>query len=279
MTTLLRYNDFINEEILPEDKIGNYRDYISKFNSEGKVVDIDWYINNDEIKVFLDITSISDKEQTLFGKGIILWGAIKNWVRGKFKNSLNKVNHIGFVFKDGYVLHATTSGSGIQFERYEDVIENPNSYIVYNLGGNEKDIRQLGENLLKDIEKAGVDKIGKQHPLYDTKGIVRQILPKWLSNLFFKEETNLKFYCSELVANLLVSAKVISLDELKMVKENLTELDKYDEVDPTKLYGLLIDKGTMADLLVEFDDGKKEIFNIDKVFSSPKVEEEIPLGI
>ena len=265
MSNILNYSDFlkINEEILPEDKIGSYRDYISKFNSEGKIVDIDWYINNDEIKVFLDITTISDREQTLFGKGIILWGAIKSWIKGKFKNSLNKVNHIGFVFKDGYVLHATITGRGIQFEKYDDVIENPNSYMIYNLGGNEKDIRQLGENLLKDIDKSGMDKIGKEAPLYDTGGVMRQMLPKWLSNLFFKEETNSKFYCSELVANLLVSAKVISLDELKMVKENLSEVDYYDEVDPTKLYGLLIDKGRISDLLVEYDSGKKEVLKVE----------------
>ena len=275
------------EFITPEKNISAYRDYLTGVKDKNKdIVGFRWDIDNDQVKIFLDITNYSHKTQTFFGKGIIGWAAFKDWGNKRFKGleSLRweKVNHIGFIFKDGTVLHATNSGKGVQFETYDDVINNPECYLVYNMKGNEKSIRDLGIKLVKKIsenvpEEKCEDCMGKGKIIfgprsgetcetcdgngefatrYDFKGIARQILPEWMENIFAAEKTDYKFFCSELVANLLVRSKLMTYDYLKGLHESL---DKYDEIDPTKLYKFIIERGDPANLVVKYKSGKEEV--------------------
>ena len=60
------------------------------------------------------------------------------------------------------------------------------------------------------------------------------------------------------MANFLVRVKAISYEELKSLNESL---DEYDEVSPTKLYKLVMKKGDMSKLLVEYKDGNKKVID------------------
>lgn len=272
------YENFkIYEERSPEENLANFRQVLTKevlpenpTNKEevtkemSEVKNLSWDVKNPQIKIFLDITSFSDKEQTLFGKGIIAWAAMKNWFKGKFRHSSQQINHIGFVFSDGSVFHATTPKKdqphkGILFESGQEQINDPSHYMIYNLPGDEKYVKDLANKLITEIDeysnKNSYKEPEKPGSFYDTPGILRQVFGKWL---FPEKEKDLKFYCSELVANFLVQAKVISLEELKSLNESL---DEYDEVSPTKLYQLVMKKGDMSKLLVEYKDGNKKVID------------------
>jgi hypothetical protein len=99
------YKNFkIYEDVSPEENLANFRKSLSEISTSedpnketNDVKKLSWDVKNKQIKVFLDITGFSDKEQTTFGKGIIAWGALKNWRKGKYKNSFQQINHIGFI--------------------------------------------------------------------------------------------------------------------------------------------------------------------------------------
>lgn len=281
----MKYIKYYENFVEPEENLSNFRKVLTKevfpknpTNKEEAIEEMDevknlsWDVKNPQIKIFLDITTFSDREQTLFGKVIIGWAAMKNWFRGKFRNSSQQINHIGFVFSDGSIFHATTpedeNHKGILFESGQQQINDPSHYMIYNLPGDEKTIRDLANKLIADIDEYSSKNASKEPEkpgkFYDMTGIWRHVFGKWLFPEK-EEDRNLKFYCSELVANFLVQANVISLEELKSLTENL---DEYDEVSPTKLYKLVMKKGDMSKLLVEYKDGNKKVidpktFNLD----------------
>ena len=259
---LANFRKVLTKEILPENPT-NKEEAIEEID---EVKNLSWDVKNPQIKIFLDITTFSDREQTLFGKAIIGWAAMKNWFRGKFRNSSQQINHIGFVFSDGSIFHATTPDGeknekhkGILFENGQQQINDPSHYMIYNLPGDEKDVRDLANKLITKIDEYSNKNSSKESEktgsFYDTPGILRQVFGKWL---FPEKEKDLKFYCSELVANFLVRVKAISYEELKSLNESL---DEYDEVSPTKLYKLVMKKGDMSKLLVEYKDGNKKVID------------------
>lgn len=296
---------FAKNYVAPERNLSKYRDYLDKIDMES-VKSFRWDLGSDEVKVFMDITPISHPTQTFFGKAIIGFGAFKDMISGKYSKEKNlrleKVNHVGFIFKNGEVLHATSTGKGVDFERYPDVISKPDCYLVYNIGGREDDIRKLGKELISSISKeveekkcsscSGKGKVldgrsfvkcedcdgtGESPERYDFKGIVRQVLPDWINRIFLSEKSEHKFFCSELVSNLLVRCKIMTFDQLKSLhlrksiaydtkgksimaanEERSNDLAKYDEIDPTKLYRFIVQYGEMANLIVEYKDGRTE---------------------
>jgi len=203
-----------------------------------------WDIGDPGIKIFFDVTDIRDmikpgKDKSLFGVGISAVGMLTNRV-------LHSVNHVGFILSDGTVIHAATKG--VVRESGADIINNPKSYVIVNVGGSESDLISKFEQLKKTLY---VDKDS-----YDWKGIVRQIplIGKLLGRLKWSAENKpYRFFCSELVANLLVRCKVISYNELASIHEKLTGLDRYDEIDPTKLFSLIKDKAELCPVVCDVD--------------------------
>jgi hypothetical protein len=207
-----------------------------------------WDVSGSGIKIFFDVTGVTDmikpgRDKSLFGVGISVVAMLTNRV-------LHSVNHVGFVLSDGSVIHATT-GKGVVRESGEDIINNPKNYVVVNVGGSESDLISKFEQLKKTLY---VDQNS-----YDWKGIVRQVplIGKLLGRLKWSENKPYRFYCSELVANLLVRCGVVSYNELAGIHEKLTGLDKYDEVDPTKLFLLVKNKSELCPIVC--DAGTKTI--------------------
>jgi len=202
-----------------------------------------WNISDPGIKIFFDVTGIGDmikpgKDKSLFGVGISAVAMLTNRV-------LHSVNHVGFILSDGTVIHATTKG--VVRESGADIINNPKSYVIVNVGGSESDLISKFEQLKKTLY---VDKDS-----YDWDGIYRQIplIGKLLGRLKWSENKPYRFFCSELVSNLLVRCGVISYNELASIHEKLTGLDRYDEIDPTKLFLLIKDKAELCPVVCDVD--------------------------
>lgn len=202
-----------------------------------------WKIDVPGIKVFFDITGAFayNQGQTQFGTGIQLINKIAH-------GDLKGANHAGFVMSDGRILDAVTTGVG--FRDGSEIKENPQNYIIFNVGGSEDKLISAYNELKKVIKG------------YDTSGIVRQIKQKFpklwgLFNRFknvedkFKEDGQEEFYCSEFVANLLARVGILNVDELVKanVDEELTALDSADELDPTQLYRLIKSKAKLLDII------------------------------
>ena len=210
-----------------------------------------WNVNEPGIKVFFDVTGIGEMarlgaSKSTFGVGISLTAMFTNKV-------LHSVNHVGFILSDGTIIHATTN-RGVIRESGKDIINNPTNYVVVNVGGNESDLISKYNQLKKTLY---IDKDS-----YDWKGIIRQfpIIGKLLGRLnFARENKPYRFYCSELVANLLVRCGVISYNELVSLHEKTVGLDKYDEVDPTKLFLMIKSKAELCPVVCDTNkDLKKE---------------------
>ena len=200
-----------------------------------------WKTDVPGVKVFFDITGVFGQGQTWFGRGIQLINKIAH-------GDLKGANHAGFILSDGRILDAVTGGVG--FRDGSEIKENPQNYIIFNVGGSEDKII-AAYNELKKIIKG-----------YDMAGIVRQIKQKFpklwgLFNRFknvedkFKEDGQEEFYCSEFVANLLARTGILNVDELikSNVDEELTQLDSVDELDPTQLYKLIKSKAKLLDIV------------------------------
>ena len=203
-----------------------------------------WNISDPGIKIFFDVTGLRDmlpggSDKSYFGVGISLVAMLTNRV-------LHSVNHVGFILSDGTVIHATTS-KGVVRESGADIINNPKSYVVVNVGGSESNLINKFEQLKKTLY---VDQDS-----YDWKGIVRQLplIGKLLGRLKWSENKPYRFFCSELVSNLLVRCGIISYNELASIHEKLTGLDKYDEIDPTKLFLLIKDKAELCPVVCDVD--------------------------
>lgn len=253
-----------NQDLEGEDMVADIKNQYSDASvSENQCR---WDITQPGIKIFFDITGFSDEEQNVFGKGIILRGAIANWFKGKFKNSLNVVNHVGFVFSDGSIMHASNHGTGVMEEPADsedaiNIMSKPKQYTVLNLGGDENSIREQGRGLISKISDA-YKTSNKSKSLYDFKGIGRQLVGSFLSKWIFKEKDSYQFYCSEFVANLLTLSNIISVHDLKKItNESLSELDKYDDVTPTELFKLIVKKGGKPVNLICFNEvtGTKKV--------------------
>ena len=210
-----------------------------------------WNVNESGIKIFFDVTGIGEmarlgSSKSTFGVGISLTAMVTNKV-------LNSVNHVGFILSDGTIIHATTN-RGVIRESGKDIINDTKNYVVANVGGNESDLISKYNQLKKTLY---IDKDS-----YDWKGIVRQVplIGKLLGRLnFARENKPYRFYCSELVANLLVRCGVISYNELVSLNEKMVGLDKYDEVDPTKLFLMIKSKAKLCPVVCDADkDLKKE---------------------
>lgn len=210
-----------------------------------------WNISESGIKIFFDVTPVSSmirpgsSDKSVFGVGISLVAMLTNKV-------LHAVNHVGFILSDGSIIHATT-GKGVVRESGDDIINNPRNYIVVNVGGSESDLIKKFESLKKTLY---VDKDS-----YDWKGIVRQfpVIGKLLARFKWSENKPYRFFCSELVANLLVRCGIIKFDELAVIHEKLTQLDKYDEIDPTKLFLLIKDKADLCPVVCDANLNKENI--------------------
>ena len=204
-----------------------------------------WNVNESGIKIFFDVTGIGEmarlgSSKSTFGVGISLTAMFTNKV-------LHGVNHVGFVLSDGTIIHATTN-RGVIRESGKDIINNPKNYVVVNVGGNESDLISKYNQLKKTLY---IDKDS-----YDWKGIVRQVplIGKLLGRLnFARENKPYRFYCSELVANLLVRCGVISYNELVSLHEKTVGLDKYDEVDPTKLFLMIKSKAKLCPTICDIN--------------------------
>ena len=210
-----------------------------------------WNVNESGIKIFFDVTGIGEmarlgSSKSTFGVGISLTAMVTNKV-------LNSVNHVGFILSDGTIIHATTN-RGVIRESGKGIINDTKNYVVANVGGNESDLISKYNQLKKTLY---IDKDS-----YDWKGIVRQVplIGKLLGRLnFARENKPYRFYCSELVANLLVRCGVISYNELVSLNEKTVGLDKYDEVDPTKLFLMIKSKAKLCPVVCDTDkDLKKE---------------------
>lgn len=209
-----------------------------------------WNVKETGIKIFFDVTPVSSMirpgstDKSIFGVGISFAAMLTNKV-------LHAVNHVGFILSDGSIIHATT-GKGVVRESGDDVVNNPRNYIIVNVGGSESDLINKFETLKKTLY---TDKDS-----YDWKGIVRQfpIFGKLLARFKWSENKPYRFFCSELVANLLVRCGIIKFDELASIHEKLTGLDKYDEVDPTKLFLLVKDKAELCPVVCDADKNLKK---------------------
>lgn len=202
-----------------------------------------WNISEPGIKIFFDVTPISSmlkpggSDKSVFGVGISLVAMMTNRV-------LHSVNHVGFILSDGSIIHATT-GKGVVRESGSDIVNNPKNYVIVNVGGSESELIKKFEQLKKTLY---VDQDS-----YDWKGIVRQfpLIGKLLARFKWSENKPYRFFCSELVANLLVRCGVISYNELAGIHEKLTGLDKYDEIDPTKLFLLVKNKASLCPVVCD----------------------------
>ena len=166
------------------------------------------------------------------------------------------------------ILHATSEfhsdePNGVRYDDVNskdvrDIFENPKDYIIFDLGGDEKIIQQIGDEIIKYIISKG--KYGKS---YDWSGIKR-IFPTLKDVLSPEDETEFEqgdedvnnqkntYYCSEFVAKILIDAGFITLEDLTNLKlengEVVENEGKYD-VNPTEMYELISKIGKKCNLI------------------------------
>ena len=174
-------------------------------------------------------------------------------LKGRFKNTAAAANHVGFIFSDGSIFHATNDSVGVQFvNNYQSIREYPDTYILINIGGDESLVKAKCQEIIQKIEHSKKE-YNKSKSTYDMMGIIRQI--PIIGKILSKEIDNYSFFCSELVANVLVRAKVISYEELKVRKiteEGMSGLDISDEISPTDLYEMLVPVASNVPLVCEY---------------------------
>ena len=249
MKILKTYDNFIFENLKTVDDIDNDR------NTEN----LKWDISEPGIKIWFDITPYEDESQTPYGKLLILANTMRDlksrYKNDEWKNTLIASTHVGFIFSDGRILHATSEFkskgmNGVQYEdmngeHVKDINDNPRFYVMFNIGGDEKDVEKIGNDIINYMIKMGT--YGKS---YDWSGIDR-IFPdlKSVLNSSNGDEFNQgmddnddekdTFYCSQFVAYILVKMGIVTLDELRILRTVNGDLDPnlndYD-VNPTDLY-------------------------------------------
>ena len=263
MKILKTYDEFIIENLKTVDDIEKDRN-INNFK---------WDISKHGIKIWFDITPYDDPSQTPYGKLLILANTMRD-LKDRYKgddwnNTLVAANHVGFIFSDGRILHATSEfkskePNGVQYEdingeHVKDINDNPKFYVMFNIGGDEKDVEKYGNNVIEYIIKQGT--YGKS---YDWSGIdrifpsLKPILNSTNGGKFNQgmddnddDEKN-TFYCSQFVAYILVKIGVVTLEELRNLRRINGDLDPnindYD-VNPTDLYELVSKLGNKLKLI------------------------------
>ncbi len=240
------WRKYINEEA---PAITKMHSQISDYKKRG----CKWnYETSKGMKVFFDVTSFSHENQTFFGKMIIAGNAIQKALKGQIKGALGASNHVGFIFSDGSIFHATSDETGVSFQpSYPDIEQNPHQYVIVDLGGDEQKLKQVCQSILNELKEQNVD----ASKAYDWKGIKRQIpvIGKLLAHLkTAKEENEYSFYCSELVANALVRVGYMTAEQL--VARVLSEqLGQADEISPTELYELIAPKSNVIGVVCEIE--------------------------
>jgi len=184
-----------------------------------------WDLSTSEIKIFFDITPTS-KMSDLNSKWFSLIGVTINKVAQIQHDVLTPVNHVGFILSNGDAIDADPK-TGMSIKKLEDFKTNPGHYICVSVGGAES----ILISKFNELKKVAGEEGG-----YDKAGVIRKIpiLGTILKRLNLAKETDSKkFFCSELVANLLVRCNIIKFEELKALSEKTTGLDQFDEIDPT----------------------------------------------
>ena len=125
-------NDFDLKKFLTENKLTTNSRILdeespdlkqaSEIARELKEKNCQWDLSQPGIKIFFDVTSFNHELQKFFGKLIIIGNVISKALKGQFKNSTASVNHVGFIFSDGSIFHATNDNVGVQFVNNFDEI-------------------------------------------------------------------------------------------------------------------------------------------------------------
>lgn len=217
-----------------------------------------WDISESGIKIFFDVAPFDSPDQTPYGKLLIMANTVKDLVDRYKKNDWNNLlvasTHVGFIFSDGSILHATSEfGSkknGVMFEditedHAKDIQKHPKDYIIFNLGEDENDVIEMGEEIIEYIKKH------KEYDKdYDWAGI-RRIFPMLNDVLDPKDgkkftqgnkdtlhDPKKDYYCSELVMYILLKLKLITKKDLLKIKDITANINHYD-ITPTELLELI----------------------------------------
>jgi hypothetical protein len=201
----------------------------------------DYDLSKEGVKIFFTLPSSgSTKEQ--FRNRMLIQG--RDIIRNLFKGSLSaaSVHHAGFVFSDGTTLEP------IAFTKNNPVITPEKCIIllIKNTGKRHEDlIRQRGEELVKFHENMGHDTsadrynyAGIAHKIPFIGNILKNVVPRKLNT----------YYCSQLVADLLASAGIITVEQLKAAQslsENQNEIYDNSALSPSELYDLIKDKAEL----------------------------------
>jgi len=262
------WRKYINEEA---PAISKMQPEIADYKERGCMWD---YANSTGMKVFFDITTFFNKNQSGFGRAIIAVNTFANFMKGKIKGATASANHVGFIFSDGSIFHATTdkAGPGVSFQdSIPDMLENPHQYIILDLGGDENKLKQVCQDILKELSK-NIDPA----QAYDKRGIVRQapLIGKLLAHLpFAKEENEYSFYCSELVANALVRVGFMTAEQLasRVLSE---QLGAADELSPTELYDLIASKAKLITSVCKTSQAQPEQQAQEKPVEQPQAQQQ-----
>ena len=206
-----------------------------KTTSEIEMCDYDLSVPG--IKIFLTLPSpTSGKEQ--FRNRVLIQG--RDIVRNIFKGNLSaaSVHHVGFVFNDKTTLEP------IVFIPNNPTIT-PDKCIILLIKGttkaHEDAIRQRGEDLIKFHENMETP----QGQRYNYAGLVEKIpfIGSILKNVAPRKLNT--YYCSQLVADLLATVGVVTVEQLKKAKslsETQEEIYENSALSPSELYDMIKDK-------------------------------------
>lgn len=189
------------------------------------------------VKVFLTLPSYSTGRQQ-FKNSALIQGRdiIRNLVKGSLSTA--SVQHVGFIFSDKTTLES------VVFNQNDESITPENSIIllIKNTSKQHEDIiRKRGEEIISFHENMGNEGDGR----YNFAGIIHKIpfIGKILKNVVPRKLNT--YYCSEFVADLLASAGIITVQELKAAQslsENKNEIYDNSALSPSELYDLIKDK-------------------------------------
>lgn len=279
--------NLIREE-LEKQNLYDIRSDIEKNFSSKKCV---WDLSaSTGIKILFDVEGLWGNIRSFSMAGVSI--IVGNWLKflkdegiSNITSKIAAATHTGFIFSDGTVFHASSGregagefGLGFTKEYTQKIINNPQNYLILDLGGDENQLRNLCEKTLEisksqDTNKLLTQELGshKIYKGYDYGGIIRQMqqivgngkIGQWVAALQgysnSKESHPYSFFCSELVANLLMKLNIIQPNYFnnfksfkfphenpiteKEIKENLDALEKVineaDEVSPSELFKAL----------------------------------------
>jgi len=155
-----------------------------------------------EIKIFFDITHPLDVEQTPVGRAV-----------QRFTRSL--INHVGFVFSDGMILHADKSGTtGVRCERPPRPLATSQYRVLAITGTDEAHVLRL----VHDRRLIGAR--------YDAEGALGHVCR-------FVRDDHDEWYCSELVTHVLVLLGIVHVAGVA------ADLHALDNVTPRQLYEMV----------------------------------------